>query len=391
MSKFDFNNSKYAAFFRSGTGQQILRDYVDNSGMINVNYNWYKGQFAVNPNVTPTDVDGTATFRIEASATNPAGMLDARAPLGKAHPYKKEGFSFYTATIPDFTSDAIYETAMERQYKEDYFAQFGNDAKFIREWTKTVQDLIDAKDQTFNYLSAQLQSTGKIVYNKGRGIQGLFQKAPIPEENFVKAGAKVWTAPDAKILTYMVQIEDEFRQRTGFTGAMKWLIPKKMFQKVFLTNGEVKEWVNYIRNLNTNSPQSAPEIGIITRSLFDAAIAEYDGLSAIEIVEEEEKDKNWAGDTTINGWEENIAVLRPVGYAGLIMHTDILDQKLADKYGNSIVSQSFTPIDGFSMLHTATEANGEYMSWFTRLVVSGIPALNEYPEHIIVDTATANA
>lgn len=390
MPRFDFNNSRYAAFFKSGTGQQILRDYIDNSGMINVNYNWYKGQFAVNPNVTPTALDGTATFRIEASVNRPAGMLDMRAPLGKSHPYTKEGFSFYTATIPDFTSDAIYETAMERQYKEDYFAQFGNDAKFIREWTKTVQDLIDAKDQTFNYMSAQLQSTGKIVYDKGRGIQGLQQKAPIPEENFVKAGAKVWTAPDAKILTYMVQIEDNFRQRTGFTGAMKWLIPKKMFRTVFLQNAEVKEWVSYIRNLNTNSPQAAPEIGVITQSLFDAAVSEYNGLSAIEIVQEEEKDKNWAGDTTINGWSENIAVLRPVGYAGLIMHTDILDQKLANKYGNSIVSQAFASVDGLSMIHNATMANGEYQSWMTRLLVSGIPALNEFPEHIIVDTATAN-
>lgn len=391
MSRFDFNNSRYAAFFKSGTGQQILRDYIDNSGMINVNYNWYKGQFAVNPNVTPTDDDGAATFKIEASANKPAGMLDMRAPLGKSHPYNKEGFQFYTATIPDFTSDAIYETAMEREAKERYFAQFGNDARIIRAWTKRVQDLIDAKDQTFNYMSAQLQSTGKIIYDKGRGIQGLQQQAPIPKENFVKAGAKVWTAPDAKILTYMVQIEDEFRQRTGFTGAMKWLIPKAMYRKAFLQNAEVKEWVNYIRNLNTNSPQAAPEIGVITRTLFESAVAEYDGLSPIEIVEEEEKNKDWKGDTTIHGWSENIAVLRPVGDAGLIMHTDILDQKLSDKFGNAYISQNFVPVDGFSMIHTATMANGEYQSWMTRLVVSGIPALNEFPEHIIVDTAAANS
>lgn len=58
MSRFDFNNSRYAAFFRSGEGQQILRDYIDNSGMININYNWWRGQFTVNPQVTPTDASG---------------------------------------------------------------------------------------------------------------------------------------------------------------------------------------------------------------------------------------------------------------------------------------------------------------------------------------------
>lgn len=213
MSRFDFNNSRYAAFFRSGEGQQILRDYIDNSGMINVNYNWWKSQFTVNPEVTPTDSSGKASFMVQASENRAAGVLDMRAPLGKAHPYKKEGLSFYTGTIPDFTSDAIAETAMERMYKEKYFAEFGNDAKFIREWTKRVQDLIDAKDQTANYMCAQLQTKGYVNYDIGRGIRGIKQTAAIPAENFVKAGDKVWTAPDAKLFSQMAIIEDQFRQK----------------------------------------------------------------------------------------------------------------------------------------------------------------------------------
>lgn len=391
MSRFDFNNSRYAAFFRSGEGQQILRDYIDNSGMININYNWWRNQFAVNPEVTPTDSSGKASFMVQASENRAAGVLDMRAPLGKAHPYKKEGISFYTGTIPDFTSDAIAETAMERMYKEKYFAEFGNDAKFIREWTKRVQDLIDAKDQTANYMCAQLQTEGYVKYDIGRGIKGIKQKAAIPEENFVKAGEKVWTASDAKLFSQMAIIEDGFRQRTGFTGAMKWLIPKKMYSDVFLHNAEVKQWINYLRNLNTNSPMEAPDIPVVLKKQFDDAVAAFDGLSPIEIVVEEEKNKDWKGDTTVNGWAANVAVLRPVGYAGLIMHTTSLDQEMANMAGNNVVSQAFAPIDGFSLIHNAEMVDGEYKSWNTRLITSFIPALTEFPEHIIVDTATADS
>lgn len=391
MSRFDFNNSRYAAFFRSGEGQQILRDYIDNSGMININYNWWRNQFAVNPEVTPTDSSGKASFMVQASENRAAGVLDMRAPLGKAHPYKKEGISFYTGTIPDFTSDAIAETAMERMYKEKYFAEFGNDAKFIREWTKGVQDLIDAKDQTANYMCAQLQTEGYVKYDIGRGIKGIKQKAAIPEENFVKAGEKVWTVPDAKLFSQMAIIEDGFRQRTGFTGAMKWLIPKKMYSDVFLHNAEVKQWINYLRNLNTNSPMEAPDIPVVLKKQFDDAVAAFDGLSPIEIVVEEEKNKDWKGDTTVNGWAANVAVLRPVGYAGLIMHTTSLDQEMANMAGNNVVSQAFAPIDGFSLIHNAEMVDGEYKSWNTRLITSFIPALTEFPEHIIVDTATADS
>ena len=116
-----------------------------------------------------------------------------------------------------------------------------------------------------------------------------------------------------------------------------------------------------------------------------------DGFSPIEIVVEEEKNKEWGGDTTIHGWAENVAVLRPVGPAGLIMHTNTLDERMASMAGNNVVSQTFASIDGFSLLHNAEMVDGEYKSWSTRLITSFIPALTEFPEHIIVDTSTADS
>ena len=117
--RFDFDSSRYAALFRSGDGRQLLQSVIDDSGLIDINYNWWRSQFSVNPNATPPASDGTATYKVNQRQTTSAPLMDWRAPLGDAHPFNKQGLSFYTGSIPDFISRAIAETAMERQYKED--------------------------------------------------------------------------------------------------------------------------------------------------------------------------------------------------------------------------------------------------------------------------------
>lgn len=391
MAKYDFNNSRYAAFFNSSEGRAILQSFIDTSEMINVNYGWWRTQFSKAPYETPTDADGKATFMVKARKESSAPMMDMRAPLGEPLVMETKGISFYTGTIVDFISKAIEENAMEREYNERLFQEFGNDADIIREWVKRTQTLIDGKDQTLNYMGAYLISRGKLDWEVGQGIHAPIQKAEIPEENFVNAGEKVWTAPDCKILDQMVIIEDKFRQRTGYQGAMKWQVTLDQYQKVFLNNAQVKEWVMYLRNLNTNSPQLAPEIAIIPDEMFTAAVSKYPKLSPIEIVQETEKDKTWAGEKMVHGWKDGIAVLRPVGDAGLIQYTEILDRTMAGKFGNNVVDINFGVLDGgIAYLANATMANGRYRSWQTSVMMSATPCLTEFPNHIIVDTTVAD-
>lgn len=391
MAKYDFNNSRYAAFFNSSEGRAILQSFIDTSEMININYGWWRTQFSKAPYETPTDADGKATFMVKARKESSAPMMDMRAPLGEPLVLETKGISFYTGTIVDFISKAIEENAMEREYNERLFQEFGNDADIIREWVKRTQTLIDGKDQTLNYMGAYLISRGKLDWEIGQGIHAPIQKAGIPEENFVNAGEKIWAAQDCKILDQMVIIEDEFRQRTGYQGAMKWQITLDQYQKVFLKNAQVKEWVMYLRNLNTNSPQSAPEIAIIPDELFTEAVSKYPKLSPIEIVQETEKNKTWAGEKMVHGWKEGIAVLRPVGDAGLIQYTEILDRTMAGKFGNNVVDINFGVLDGgIAYLANATMANGRYRSWQTSVMMSATPCLTEFPNHIIVDTTVAD-
>lgn len=189
----------------------------------------------------------------------------------------------------------------------------------------------------------------------------------------------------------MVEIEYNFRERTNYQGAMKWMVTYDMFQKVILQNAEVREWIQYYRDLNTNSPTASPEIKIIPEELFRNATASIPGLSPIEIVVEKEKNLGWDKTTMVNGWKEGIAVLRPVGYAGDIQYTDILDENLFPKFGVDEIKMVFASLDGgIARLVNSTVPNGRLKEWHTDLMMSAIPSLTEFPWHIIVDTTKTN-
>lgn len=390
MAKFDFNNSRYAALFNSREGINFLQSFIDNSEMLRINYGWWRTQYTIASTKTPKSPKGDATFTISTRKETSAPMMDMRAPYGDSIPMDTEGFAFYSASIPDFIAPGIVETAMERKYKEETFAQFGNDAEILRAWSQMAQKLVDSKDQTLNYLGAQLQSTGKTICDFGRGIKGRIQKAEIPAENFVNAGEKVWTALDCNLITQMVKIEHDFRERTNYQAPLKWMVTYDMFQKVILPNQEVQKWVQYYRDLNTNSPTAAPSITIIPEEMFRNAVREIPGLSPIEIVVEKEKNQEWDKVEMVNGWKEGIAVLRPVGYAGEIQYTDILDEQLFPNYGVDEIKMVFASLDGgIARMVNSTVPNGRLKEWHTDLMMSAIPSLNEFPWHTIVDTTKA--
>lgn len=383
MAKFDFNNSRYASLFES-SDFRFLQTFVDESEMLKINYGWWRTQFAKAANITPTDAKGKATFTVAARSTTSAPMADLRAPLGDSTPMDKEGFAWYSATIPDFITPGIVETAMEREYKERMFAQFGNDAEIIRAWVHDLQIQQDSYDQTFNNLGAQLQSTGKMIYNSGRGIKSPLHKAEIPVANFVNGG--IWGNVDFKILDKMVELEKDFRDRTGFSLAMKWLIPHDVIRNVFFKNKQVLEWINYTRAVDSGSLVTPPAIGTVMVDMFYAAIAKFPGLSRIEEVVEKQKNLTWESTEMVHGWDAETIVLRPEGMAGDIQYTDLLDQQLITKYGNSQITSLFASLDGgIAHIVNSTMPNGRLKEWHTDLMFAGIPSLTEFPHHVIVN------
>ena len=383
--KWDFNNSTFVKLWDKLDGPSLMQTFLSED-MVRMNYGFWRTQFAVDPNISPRQADGTATFSSKMREIQAAMVMDWRAPMGESKPADKTGVSFYTATIPDFSAPSYVETAMERDYKEKMFQEyFGDDSQLLLAFADSIQAMIDNADQTMNYMGAQLLSKGSITYNIGRGIQGAMYQAPIPESNKVKAGAKVWSDTSSKLLDQMRQIEIDAYDRWGVNMPMKWQIPYKMFHDVFMKNSQVIEQYRYYKSIGN---VLLPESVVLTEQMALEAIASFEGLSPIEIVVEKQKD--WSG--IVHGWDDNVAVLRPQGYAGLVRHTTIADQSLSDKYGSSVIEKVWSRAgDGgiYNVVNT-TLNNGNYKEWHTDLFMAAIPSLDEFLYHVLVDTASAN-
>lgn len=381
MAKFDFNNSNYALFWMYGN---ILKTYVDMTPYLRTNFGFWQTQFSVDPNLTPTDDKGLASFAIQSVKREPSPMADMRAPLGKGKALDWEGLHVYNASIPHFIAPSFHEQAFERAAKARVFAQYGNDTEIIKQWTSTVQGQMDSLNQTLSNMAAQVLSTGKIDYKGGRAIKGMVYDAAIPKENIVKGGTKVWTDADCPLLDQMAEIEENFRSTNGYEGIpMKWQIPYKMFHDTFLKNKQVRE---FVKDYRTNNYMATTEGYVVTEDIFRTIVeSQYPQISPIEVIVEKQKD--YTG--SVNGWKESVAVLRPTGYAGVIKHTDAIDRFMFENFGSNNVSKVFTTVNSvFTLINTSLN-NGDFKEWHTDMIMDAVPALDEVPYHLIVDTSQA--
>lgn len=383
--KFDFQNATYSKLWDSIEGYPLLSSILNDPAMIRSNFGFWKTKFQVDPNVTPTDSTGAAVFVSRMKQLEMGEMMDMRAPLGDSVPVDKKGVAYYTGVIPDFIAKGTVETAPMREYKERMFVEnFGNDAFIVAQFVEEVQAKVDSADMTLSNMSAQILSTGKIVYNHGVGIHGNLLKADIPAANFQKSGAKVWSDADCMLLDQMAKIEKDMKESWGLSNlAMVWEIPYDMFHNVVLKNKQV---VDFVKNFRIFNDQVVTDTMQVTESMFRQAIVQFEGLSPIYVIEEKQKDQTGI----VDGWDSKAAVLRPAGFAGFIRHTTILDQKMYEKYGSSVISRTFAKTNnGLCTLMNTTLNNGNMKEWHTDLMMSAIPSLDEFLYHVIVDTTAA--
>lgn len=386
MGKFEFENSNYAMLWND---RNVLSSYLEVTPYLNMNFGFWRSQFTVDPITTPSDDKGNAAFTMDTITRQPAPMADMRAPLGRGKSIDLEGLHRYTASIPHFIAPTIHEQAFERMAKESMFEQTGNDAAIMKQWTLNLQALLDSANQSLSYMAAQVLSTGKINYQGGRAMKGMVYDALIPKENIVKAGTnssdKAWTDVDCPILDQMAAIEFKFRKDNGFENIpMIWQIPYDMFYNVFLKNKQVRQFVTDYR---TNNDLATTAGYIITEEVFKEVMKLYPQISPIEIVSEKQRD--YTG--IVSGWKDGIAVLRPSGYAGVIKHTSNFDSRLLSRYGSSVVTSVFSTIEDIFTVANTTLNNGSFREWHTELYMDAVPALDEVPYHLIVNTKQAGS
>ena len=380
-----FASSTYNKIWDSNEGRQIVTQILNDPDLIRANHTFWTQKFRIDPQITPTNAEGEAVFKSTMRKLESGVLMDMRAPLGDSIPEDKKGLAYYSGVIPEFISKGTVEKATERAYKEDLFAQFGDAALIAAYATDVLQSKLDSANQTLSHMSAQLLSTGKIIYNQGVGIQGNVLKADIPSENFLTAGASVWSDTSARLLDQIVKIVEDIREKQGLDLQFQLEITRKQFLEAFMKNEQVIEWVRYLNVIN-NTP--LPERAVMTEDLVKNALARFEGLPPIVIVEEKQKDTE---NGIVHGWKEGVAVLRPLGYAGFIRRTTIKDVELFTKYGNNVNSYSFAPVlNGLAQVANSVIVDGNFKEWHTHVIMAAVPSLDEFLYHYIIDTTTAD-
>lgn len=391
--KFDFSNTRYVKMFEDSLeGRQIITYILNDPELIRSNYTFWKTTFPADLSPVPTDKSGRAAVRIDARSPEHATMADWRAPLGNSRLGEEGQAVGYNAGIIDLITKGWQEQALEREYKEKVFAEFGSDAPLLLGYaTEVLQPRIDSINMSLSNMAAQAISTGQVVYKGGLGIKGAVYKAPIPEENFAKP-SKVFSDPSCDILAELADLEKHYREDVwgNETIALQWDVPYDMFMNVFLKNEKVIEYIKIgwlaDKGQLISQTDSVPN-SIVTADAFNKYVSGvYPGISPINIIIEKQFDNG----ATVQGWKANTIVLRPRGAAGKTYRTEILDRILNEKYGNNIITKIFgSTLDGIITVAHTTGVNGQFKYWATDVYASATPILDVFMNMAIVDVSQA--
>lgn len=387
-----FENTLFANLWNSKDFKVIMKTIMEDPNLIHSNHGFYSQKFTLSNEVVETNPKGMAGFVMYMSQLERNGLPHMRGPLGDSIPMERGNEAFYTGSIPDFIADAYLEKAPERWDRKRRFEQMGDEYALLKEYAmRWLQPAIDQMEMALSNMAAQAISTGQVSWKFGAGVMTKLYKADIPAENFLKAGAVVWSdTQNCKILDQVRKIYNDIREHLGMEIKLQLEITRNQWLNNWLKNEQVLEVVRYYHSLNN---QLLPEVIQLDTDTAMNAIRRYnfgDDLPEIVIVEESQYDKET--NQTVHGWNDNVAVMRPLGKAGQILRTNILDQEIYTEYGSSLISRNYTTIkNGLMLVENSVHNNGNMKEWQSNLMMSAIPVLDKFLYHYIIDTTQTSS
>lgn len=375
----------------SDADKKYLQAFIDDSAMLQVKYKFAYNHFSIAGATLPTGSHGEAIFRVAAKTTRPDEMANFRAPLSPTTQLDRSGFEDFIGTIPEIGKGFV-ETSSERYQKEKIVEQFGTDAittQLISNFIVDLQNLKNTVDLRMSNMAAQMISTASIKGVNADNEDVVWYKldAPLPSANRVTAGEKVWSDSDCDLIAQMYKIETDFRERTGYDGAMKWNITLNMWRNVFMKNTKLRENIINYRKI-AEKPYSLG--GTLSEDWVNEYLNAMGLISPIQVIEEGEILGGVNVRKSVKGWDDTVAVLRPMGDAGQIQHTGTLDKVFADRFKSPVVERITATVDQIMTVINTTTDNAGYPEWHTDIFCAAVPVLTEYPYHVIVDTSTAD-
>ena len=408
MHRFpDFNDSTFMSFWKA-EGRDVLRMLLADPTMLKPNFTGWMQDFSVDPELTPHDNKGNATVRAYMRQIENGVMADMRAPLGDSLPMEQGNAQFYTAPIAHFTTKHFHETSWTMRDKKIRFEELREayseaDAEFIAAYAEKLQVFFDGANMTVTNLGEQLMTKGYLFYDEGAGVKAGIYKANIPTRNFLNAcmykmsGSSevqtTWSDPDALMIDSLRRLVEQVNTALGVDWKWQLDVPKAVWDNYIKTNKQVRETMFLRANpgiIINNAVANSERVMYFTDDDIAAMLSEQAGLPFVVVHNTKQKDENKG---VISGWASGIVTLRPVGKAGLIRHTNILDAEvLADDLNNPAISNVFVPaLAGLGYVQNSIWPDGVGKQWRTRVIFSATPTLDEFLYHFILTTGSASS
>lgn len=400
-----------------GTNAGFLQTLIDDKIKIEENTFFWQEHFRVDSTeyvIDMTDLKKNPAWTVRQKINRTVPMADAMAPLSETMQLDAEGGEEYTGSIYQY-GKGLFETSMSKEELKARLAAMGTDGTLIEGYLRGVADLIKTHNLRASNMAAMTLSRGGEYGNQiqltkvgggtatTQGFSGVktYQRAYIPVANFKTAGAKVWQAADCDIPEQMMKIEHDFKEANLLPAEtpFEWNIPWDMMTGVLIKNAAfIKEVNRYLalgapdKVIIVQNGSSSTDVGSIT---VDQLVAysrwELSKISPIRIVREQQQVQGMTTYHTVKGWKAGIAVLRPRGYAGVLVHAQVPDVELM-KSGEVNKTIDYSLAQAQSFLHVINKAvpNGMLKAYHTDVLGRYATVLDESLYHVVVDTTDAD-
>lgn len=386
---------------------QYLQTVVDDMLERDANQFFWEEHFSVDGTkylINPAKPREDPSFTVTSIVNRPTPMANPMNPLSEVAQMDTQGFESFSDTIGQFGMGQFETSFSREELKAELAALDVADRNIIVGFSIKLATLIRSHNYNLSNLAAQTLSKGGGYDMVGRegitpGMTHKFRNY-VPAGNYLKAGAKVWTDNTADIPSQMMKIEQDWKMAKGYDGLMEWDLPYELIVNNLINNEYFKKEVNrYIRLyapdkvlvIQTDGSTGVDVSSITWEQLVEYSRSSISKISPIRVIKESQVSQNITNIKTVKGWKNGVAVLRPLGLAGKIVHSDTADVYMLQKEANKTVDFSIANAQG-GLLYVINKIvpNGLYKAYHTDVIGRYRPVLTEFTHHIIVDYTTAN-
>ena len=408
----------YQKGFMDGANAGFLQTLIDNTIEIKENTFFWQEHFRVEGSeydIDMSDLKKNPAWTVQQKVNRTVPMADAMAPLSETMQLDAEGAEAKTGSIYQY-GKGLFETSMSKLELAARLRELGPDQNLVTGFVRGVADLVKTHNLRASNMAAMTLSRGGQYGNTiaitnvaggtstTQGFSGVVanQSAYIPSANYKTAGQYVWNNASCDIPEQMRKIEQDFKEANYIPDGtpFEWDLPWDMVVNVLLKNAAfIKEVNRYIalyapdKVIVVTNGNSTTNVDSITyEQLVQYSRSPISKISPIRIVREQQTVQDITTYTTVKGWKAGVAVLRPLGFAGVLVHAKVPEVNLMQSGEvNNGIQFSLAKIQNFLYVINKITPNGMLKSYHTDVLGRYATVLEESQYHVVVDTTTADA